>query len=199
MYGRGRKALRSQPVDQAAQACGFLRWHLLPRPPHCWDPRTGLQPRRPRGPEAKAAKSREANGAPDGHSRGGGPTRLPGLSQSWSRATGVEALCSAPTGSCHPLARCSGERKGTLTCWPLILLGPFSWDDGCFFKDEDGSPSLPGRLSLLPKFTRAKGIRNKIATTERINMPGEKWIINSSPALHPNNKWPSIRESWLLN
>lgn len=71
----------------------------------------------------------------------------PGLSPSRSRSrdTGVEAIVLRPPGSCHPPGRCSGgmwaERHPGLRAPSLV--GPFSWDDGCFFKDEDGSPFAP--------------------------------------------------------
>lgn len=54
-------------------------------------------------------------------------------------------LCSAPQAPVTLQAGARGEcgRKDTLACEPLLLSGPFSWDDGCFFKDEDGSPFAP--------------------------------------------------------
>lgn len=39
-------------------------------------------------------------------------------------------------------------------CQVRILSETLSWDDGCFSKDEDGSPSLPGRSPLLARINQ---------------------------------------------
>lgn len=78
----------------------------------------------------------------------------------------------------------------------------FSREEGCFSKEEDGfKPSLPGRPRAAcpraprcppylssPRLTRARQVRNKMILIKRIKTWGEKWIINSSCALRPNNK-----------
>lgn len=127
----------------------------------------------------------------------------------WTRGRERDVLRGPPPApgrfsrGCWPDPRLAGARL--LTSWePLVR------DDGCF-KDEDRSlrsqvaagrlltgPSHPPCHSS-PKFTRAKRIRNEVIIIKRINMPGEKWIINSSCALRPNSTRASIRESRSLN
>lgn len=109
----------------------------------------------------------------------------------------------------------SRPREGRAPCPLCPPPGRFSWgrwqvpqlrggsllsgDDGCL---TTRTASLHCRWRLAgcsrgpshppcgssPKFTSAQRIRNEVIIIKRINMPGEKWIINSSCALRPNNK-----------
>lgn len=84
--------------------------------------------------------------------------------------------------------------------WPLLSLEPLPGAAGCFIRTGQ-VPFSPGEAvgrwftgaqqptsSPPPRFARAQKMRNTIIIIKRTNMLGEKWIISSSSALHPNNK-----------
>lgn len=126
-----------------------------------------------------------------GQERGSSPHRLP--------ARELAALGRGGPALRTPHRPASPFRAGgSLGRPPLAFLQPVPL---VMAVSSDGGPCTPGRHlpATGPKSTKAKQIRNKIIIAKRINTLGEKWIINSSCTLCSHNKWPSIRESRLLN
>lgn len=188
-WEEGAPVPQSDPKLGGERGRGLLlpRWHSPPETPIIMG-NVG----RGRGPG-----TREGG---EGHSGWGrGPARGQDASRAAAVTPGPAATVLCPrTGCCHPPWQVPPEASELGRKAPRLA----GSSPGCGHLPQDHTVSLKTRMVPLqslggahhpprpfpPRFPRAKRTGDGITATKRINMPAEKWMINSSPALHPNNE-----------